>query len=378
MIVPFVNLKSQYQEIGPELRFAMNEVLESTAFAGGPYVAGFEEEFARFCGCQYAIGVGSGTEALWLTLLGLGIGPGDEVITVPNTFIATAEAITYAGAKPVFVDVEETSYNMNPDLLERAITGRTKAILPVHLYGQSADMDPIYEVANRFGLDVIEDACQAHGAEYKGRKAGSLGIAGCFSFYPGKNLGAYGEAGAVTTNSDGLRRRIATLRDHGQSRKYVHELVGWNCRMDGIQGAVLRVKLKYLAQANEARRKHAALYRELLKDLPGVLLPREMPYARHVYHLFVVRVKNRDEVLQALARRGISCGIHYPIPLHLQEAYDSMALGSGSFPVAESCAREILSLPMFPELSGEQIHHVASELKAAVASAKSELAGAAA
>ncbi len=363
MKVPFLDLKTQYRTISSEIDNALREVLESTAFAGGPFVERFEEEFARFCGCRQTIGVGNGTDALWFSLLSLGIGPGDEVITVPNTFIATAEAISFCGARPVFVDVVEQNFTMDPALLEAAITPATRAIIPVHLFGQTADMDPILEIARRHGLYVIEDACQAHGAHYKGKPAGSMGDAGCFSFYPGKNLGAYGEAGAVVTNNTDLAHSLKMLRDHGQSKKYHHGVIGWNGRMDGIQGAVLNVKLPYLPAANEARRKNAALYSELLADVAGIRLPSEMEYANHVYHLYVVRVKERDEFMKALAGKGIGCGIHYPVPVHLQEAYAFLGHGAGSFPVAESCAAEIVSLPMFPELSNEQIHYVVDAIR---------------
>src|SRR5213083_335661 len=264
MRIPFLDLKVQHDSMRDELETAIREVIDSNAFAGGPFVAKFEQDFATFCGAADAIGVGNGTDALWLSLLALGIGAGDEVITVPMTFMATAEAISYSGAKPVFVDIDERTYTLDPDLLERAITPRTKAIIPVHLFGQTAGMDAILEIARRRGLPVIEDACQAHGAEFRGRQAGSIGIAGCFSFYPGKNLGALGEAGAVVTNNDELRNKIQILRDHGQAKKYHHALIGWNARMDGIQGAVLRVKLRHLSKANDARRAHARSYYQQL------------------------------------------------------------------------------------------------------------------
>src|SRR5881396_3842028 len=275
MQVPFLDLKAHHDSMREELETAIREVIDSNAFAGGPFVAKFEQEFAAFCGAANAVGVGNGTDALWLTMLGLGIGAGDEVITVPMTFMATAEAISYCGEKPVFVDIDERTYTLDPDLLERAISPRTKAIIPVHLFGQAADMDAILEIARRRGLPVIEDACQAHGAEYRGRKAGSIGTAGCFSFYPGKNLGALGEAGAVVTNNEELRNKIQVLRDHGQVRKYHHAVVGWNARMDGIQGAALRVKLKHLDRANSARRANARLYDRQLAEVQGLLLPTE-------------------------------------------------------------------------------------------------------
>jgi len=353
-----------------ELETAIREVLDSNAFAGGPFVAKFEQDFATYCGAADVIGVGNGTDALWLSMLALGIGAGDEVITVPMTFMATAEAISYCGAKPVFVDIDERTYTLDPDLLERAISPRTKAIIPVHLFGQAADMDAILEIARRRGVPVIEDACQAHGAEYRGRKAGSIGTAGCFSFYPGKNLGALGEAGAVVTNNEELRNKIRMLRDHGQAKKYHHALIGWNARMDGIQGAALRVKLKHLDRANQARRANARFYDQHLAEVEEVILPREAEYARHVYHLYVVRVQNRDRVLQAMANRGIACGIHYPIPVHLQEAYRFLGHRKGSFPVAERCAEEFLSLPMYPELTTMQLDAVVHELKTLLRASK--------
>lgn len=362
MRVPFLDLKAQHEPLRAELDAAIRDVIDSGAFAGGPFVAKFEEDFAVFCRSPYAIGVGNGTDAIWLSLLALGIGPGDEVITVPTTFMATAEAISFAGAKPVFVDIDEETYTMDPRLVERAITPKTKAIIPVHLYGQPADMDPIMEIANRHGLFVIEDACQAHGAEYKGRMAGTIGIAGCFSFYPGKNLGAFGEAGAVITHSEELRNKIHMLRDHGQARKYHHACVGWNARMDGIQGAVLRVKLKHLANWNAVRRIRARVYDRHLCGLDNLITPKEAVYAHHVYHLYVVHLKGRDRIFQQLADAGIACGIHYPVPIHLQEAYRFLGYGEGSFPVAERCARECLALPMFPHLTAEQLEAVTKGL----------------
>ncbi len=363
MKVPFLDLKAQYKVLSNEIQVAIQDVLESAAFAGGPFVAKFEEEFAAFCDTKYAVGVGNGTDALWLTMLAYGIGPGDEVITVPNTFIATAEAISLCGAHPVFVDVDARTYTMDPRRLKQAITARTKAIIPVHLFGQTADMNSILEIAKQHRLPVIEDACQAHGAQCQGRMAGSLGVAGCFSFYPGKNLGAYGEAGAVVTNDLELAKKIKILREHGQPKKYIHSVIGWNARMDGIQGAILSVKLRHLAAANDARRAHAHRYGDLLADVEAIVLPVEAEYARHVYHLYVIRAKHRDELIERLAEREIACGIHYPVPLHLQDAYASLKIKKGSFPVAEASAQEFISLPMFPELTDEQIAYVCDELK---------------
>jgi len=367
MKVPYLDLKAQYESIRGEIGDAIQQVLDKTAFAGGPFVAQFEKEFAAFCGTRFSAGGGSGTDALWMALLGLGVGPGDEVITVPDTFIATAEAISWCGAKPVFVDVDPVTYNMDPSKVEAAVTPKTRAIIPVHLFGQMSDMDPILEIARKRKLFVIEDASQAHGAEYKGRKAGSIGDAGCFSFYPGKNLGAYGEAGAVVTNNEELDKKMRMLRDHGQAKKYYHSLIGWNARMDGIQGAVLSVKLRHLPAWTDGRRRNAAVYDELLKDVPGVATPKEAPYAKHVYHIYAIRVSNRDALIASLAEKEIYCGIHYPIPVHLLDAYKSLNLGVGSFPVAEKSAAEFVSLPMYPELTREQIAFAVSGLKESLA-----------
>jgi dTDP-4-amino-4,6-dideoxygalactose transaminase len=381
MKVPFIDLKAQYDSIQEDIQTALNKVLESTAFSGGPFVAQFEKEFAAYCGCKHAIGVGSGTDALWVTLLALGIGPGDEVITVPNSFIATAEAISYCGARPVFVDIDEQTYNMDPNKLEDYLNRRfapfasrsvpfamrsapkPKAVIPVHLFGQPADMDSIMEIAQKYGLFVVEDACQAHGAEYHGKKAGSIGNAGCFSFYPGKNLGAYGEAGAVVTNNDTLAEKIKIFRDHGQPVKYCHECIGWNARMDGFQGAVLGVKLRYLDEWNESRRRNARRYNNFLSSIEGIKIPKEAEYTRHVYHLYVIRTENRDELIRNLTEKNISCGIHYPLPIHMQKAYEFLGLQKGSFPVSEKYAGELVSLPMYPELTDEQIAYVVEEIK---------------
>lgn len=365
--VPFLDLKAQNLPLLDEIHGAIREVIDSSAFCGGPFVAQFEAEFAAYCNCRHAIGVGSGTDALWLALLAADIGPGDEVITVPSTFMATAEAITYSGAKPVFIDVDENTCTMDPAKLEKAITSKTRAVIPVHLFGQPADMDPILEIARKHNLFVLEDACQAHGATYKGRTVGTLGDAACFSFYPGKNLGAFGEAGAVVTNNDELDATIRILRDHGQIRKYHHTMVGWNGRMDGIQGAVLRVKLRHLEKGNKLRRAHAAHYTQALAEIEGVITPVEAVDRRHVYHVYAIRVAERDELMRRLAENGIGCGIHYPIPVHLQEAYRSLGHQRHAFPVAERCAAEFVSLPMFPELTTAQVEMVVQEVKEAVA-----------
>lgn len=374
MNVPFLDLKAQHAPLRAELLSAIGEVIDTCAFAGGPFVAKFETEFAAFAGAAHAVAVGNGTDALWVALLAKGIGAGDEVITVPNTFIATAEAISYTGATPVFVDIDEKTYTMDPARIERAITSRTKAIIPVHLYGQMADMDPIMEIARKHKLLVIEDACQAHGASYKGRPAGTIGDAGCFSFYPGKNLGAIGEGGATVTNDAAFAARMKVFRDHGQEKKYFHSDIGWNCRMDGIQAVALSIKLKRLAAGNEARRQHAANYTRLLNGTPNVVLPSVASYGEHVFHLYVIRVPDRDAVLESLAKSGINCAIHYPRPIHLQKAYAQLGLKAGSFPISEGTATELLSLPMYPELRREQIEHVAKELKDLMARTQAKVA----
>jgi len=364
--VPFLDLNAHHAALRGELDRAVREVIDSSAFAGGPFVEKFEADFASYCGCQHAIGVGSGTEALWLSLLACGVGPGDEVITVPNTFMATAEAITYSGARPVFVDVDDRTYTMDPAGLEEAVGSRTKAIIPVHLFGQPADMDPILEFAREYDLLVIEDAAQAHGAKYKGRKVGTLGHAGCFSFYPGKNLGAFGEAGAVVTDNLELQEKIRVLRDHGQVRKYHHTMVGWNCRMDGIQAAVMSVKLQHLESGNSLRRAHALQYDEVFDGMDEVVTPFAAPYAQHVYHIYAIRVQERDEVMWLLQEKGIQCGVHYPIPVHLQKAYRSLGYAAGALPMSERTALEFISLPMFPELTEAQVQTVALGVKEAI------------
>ncbi|MBN1104931.1 MAG: DegT/DnrJ/EryC1/StrS family aminotransferase [Deltaproteobacteria bacterium] len=367
MNVPFVDLKIQFKELEQEVMPMVREAMANAAFIGGPQVTGFEAEFAAFCGSKYCAGVNSGTDALRFALMARGVGPGDGVITVPNTFIATSEAISQAGARPVFVDIEPMTYNMDPnrleDYLKRGLTPRPKAVIPVHLYGQPADMDPILELARKYDLSVIEDACQAHGALYKGRKAGSMGAVGCFSFYPGKNLGAYGEGGAIVTQDEAIANQIKMIRDHGQARKYFHDMEGYNGRLDAIQAGVLRIKLKRLEKWNEGRRRSAALYRELLSGVQGITLPVEADYARHVYHLYVVLVDDRDALQKALGEKGIGTGLHYPQPLHLQKAYSRLGYKEGDFPVTESVARRLLSLPMFPELTREQVEYVVESVK---------------
>ena len=364
-MIPFLDLKAQYHSIKNEIDTAVIGVLESTQFVLGEEVAAFEEEFAAYCNARYGVAVNSGTSALHLALLAAGVGPGDEVITVPFTFVATVAAICYAGAQPVFIDIEPESYTMDVNQLEDVITEHTKAILPVHLYGQPADMDPILEIANRHGLIVIEDAAQAHGAEYKNRRVGSMGDLGCFSFYPGKNLGAYGEGGIVVTNNSEHAHTIRMLRDWGAERKYYHRLKGYNYRMDGVQGAILRVKLRHLEAWTEARRAHAVLYDRLLADT-GLGIPAVMPYSRHVYHVYAACVPQRDAVQQVMQSEAIQTGIHYPIPVHLQEAHTDLGYRSGDFPHSELVANEVLSLPMYPELSDENIEIVTAALRNAV------------
>ena len=364
-MIPLVDLQSQYRAIKPEIDAAVLDVFDSAQFVLGPAVSSFEKRFAAFCQTSEAIGTSSGTSALHLALLAAGVGPGDEVITVPATFVATAAAIEYAGARPVFVDVEPDYWTMDPTKIEAAITPRTKAILPVHLYGQPADMDPILEIAKGHGIPVIEDACQAHGAEYKGRRCGSMGLLGCFSFYPGKNLGAYGEGGAVTTSDPALAARIRSLRAWGEEVRYEHKHRGFNYRMDGVQGAVLGVKLNYLDGWTHARRERAAWYLRHLVDA-GVGLPTERTSCRHVFHLFIVRVPHRDAVRASLAAGGVQTGVHYPIPIHLQPAYRDLGHQAGDFPVCESAAADVLSLPIYPELTEAQVALVASSLSIAV------------
>jgi dTDP-4-amino-4,6-dideoxygalactose transaminase len=362
--VPYLDLKAQYQSIKPEIDAAISNVLDSCQFVLGSEVAAFEQEFAAYSGATECIAVNSGTSALHLALLAGGVGPGDEVITVPYTFVASVAAVTYAGARPVLVDIDPHSFNMNPAAIEAAITPRTKAIMPVHLYGQPADMDPIMEIARRRGLIVIEDAAQAHGAKYKGRPVGSIGDMTCFSFYPTKNLGAYGEGGAVTTNNREFARSIRMLRDWGQDRKYHHVVRAFNYRMEGFQGAILRVKLRHLKQWTEARRTIVSKYNRLLAD-SAVDLPQEMPWARHVYHVYTVRSDDRDALQAALLTEGIQTAIHYAVPVHLQPAYADLGYRKGALPQSETAANQVLSLPLYPELSEQAITFVAHAVRKA-------------
>jgi len=388
MNVPFVDLKTQYKQIEHEVLPMITEAMANGAFIGGPQVLNFEAEFAEFCDSAYCAGVNSGTDALRFALMAVGVEPGDEVITVPNTFIATTEAISQVGATPVFVDIDEKTYNMDPNKLKDYLrkryahdamrsassrnrfapsagrhASRPKAVIPVHLYGQPADMDPIMEIARDHNLAVVEDACQAHGALYKGRKAGSLSTVGCFSFYPGKNLGAYGEGGAIVTQDEETANKIRMLRDHGQAKKYFHDMEGYNGRLDAIQAGVLRIKLKRLSDWNQSRQENAALYNELLSGTDGITLPFEADFARSVYHLYVILVDDRDGLQTFLGDKGIATGLHYPLPLHLQKAYEHLDYKEGSFPVTEKVAKTLLSLPMFPELKQEQIEYVAASIK---------------
>ena len=409
MKVPFLDLKAQNKAIVSEVLPMITEALEEAAFIGGPNVDGFEMAFAEFCGTRFCVGVNSGTDALRFALMAAGIGPGDAVVTVPNTFIATTEAISQVGAVPVFVDVDPRTLNMDPQKLEQLLNEkypqstqlnqpnrpkgpnrpnklnkpnklfnqstnrlkpqasglkpRPKAVIPVHLYGQPADMDPILKLARDKNLIVIEDACQAHGALYGDKKAGSMGAAGCFSFYPGKNLGACGEGGAVVTDDEEICRNIRMIRDHGQEKKYFHRIEGYNGRLDAIQAGVLRIKLARLAGWNEARRRHAARYDDSLADVPQVARVGRTRSARSVYHLYVILVEERDRLQAFLQEKGIATGLHYPLPLHLQKAYAHMGHKKGDFPVTEHAADRLLSLPMYPELTSEQIDCVCTSIK---------------
>ena len=363
MQVPFMDLKSMHRPLKDEILAAWEEILDSAYFVGGKHVEAFEQEFAVACDTKYAVAVHSGTDALRLALLALGVKPGDEVITVPNTFIATTEAITQAGAKPVFVDIDPQTYNMDVTKIESAVTPNTVGVLPVHLYGQPADMDPILDIAKKKNLWVLEDACQAHLAEYKGRKAGSLGNAAAFSFYPGKNLGSCGEGGAVTTNDPKLDQKVKMLRDHGQAQKYYHDMEGYNARLSALQCAALRIKLRHLPSWTEKRRKNAYKYTKYLKGITGIKTPFVPTWANPVWHLYVILVENRDTIQSRLSEMGISTGLHYPIPLHFQKAYSYLKIDNHkhdkeTYTVTESCAKRLLSLPMFPELTEEQISYV--------------------
>jgi dTDP-4-amino-4,6-dideoxygalactose transaminase len=369
MNVPFMDLPLQYRNLKTEIDAAVGQVFTKCNFILGQELTDFERAFAEFAGAKHCIGVGSGTDALQLILRALDIGPGDEVITVANTFIATVEAITYVGATPVLVDCQAGNYLIDVDAVAKAVTKKTRAVIPVHLYGQPANIDPLLELGRARGLHVVEDAAQAHGATWRdGRRCGSVGIAAGFSFYPGKNLGAYGDGGAVTTNDEAVAAKLKLLRNWGSVVKYHHDIKGYNSRLDTVQAAVLGVKLRRLGEWNDARAKIAQRYRERLASVPGIELPAEAPWTgRHVYHLFIVRTPNRDQVIKALESSGVQTGIHYPRPVHLQKAYADLRLPEGTFPNAESTSREILSLPMFPEMTLEQADYVADTLTRIVA-----------
>jgi len=374
--VPFVDLKLQHRRIKDEIMHLVEEVIDNTQFVGGQKVSLFEETFSRYCGTRYAVGVNSGTDALRFALLASGLKPGDEVITTLNTFIATTEAISQAGGKIIFVDINESNASIDIELLENEIKNRinnghpVKAIVPVHLYGFVSDMDAILNIARKYNLIVIEDACQAHGAQYignndslKNKKAGSMGLAGCFSFYPGKNLGSCGEGGAVTTNDDNLAKTIKMIRDHGQSQKYYHDMEGYNGRLHAIQAGILTIKLKYLDEWNDKRRHHAEFYDRHFANIPEVNVVKDPPWSKGVYHLYIIKVKNRDRLQKWLNEKEIGTGLHYPVPLHLQKAYQHLGYKEGDFPISENHAKQILSLPMFPELTEEQIFYVVTMIK---------------
>jgi len=359
--IPFLDLKAQYYSIKSEIDSAIQKTLENSSFVLGPEVENLEKEFASFCGAKYAIAVNSGTAALHLSLLALGIKPGDEVITVPNTFIATAEAISHCGATPVFCDINEETYNIDENLIEGKITNKTRAIIPVHLYGNPCNMDKINEIAKKYNLSVIEDACQAHGAEYNGKKVGSLSDISAFSFYPGKNLGAYGEGGIIVTSNAELAEKCRLYRAHGENPKNTHNVIGYNYRLEGLQGAILRVKLKHLEEWNEKRRKNAEIYTKFLNGI--VITPKIREYHKSVFHVYAIRHKNRDKLREFLQMKGICTGIHYEKPIHIQNAYSFLNHKISDFPIAEKVTSEILSLPMYPEMTEAQIEYVCNSIK---------------
>jgi dTDP-4-amino-4,6-dideoxygalactose transaminase len=360
--IPLVDLKAGYQPLKSEILKVVEEVLEGMNLHIGPNVRALESEFAAYCGVKYAIGVGSGTDAILIALKSAGIKPGDEVITTPHTFFATIEAIVLAGAMPVFVDIDPVTCNIDPSQVEKKISGKTKALIPVHMYGQAADMAPLMVLAQKHGLKIVEDACQAHGAEYASKRCGSFSTAGCFSFYYTKNLGGYGEGGIITTDDPTLAEIAGKYRTHGHKSKYEHEMIAYNSRLDEVQAAILRIRLKHLEEYNASRRSIAAKYNALLKDTP-LVLPQEVKDRKHVYHLYVVRSKKRDALMQYLSESGVGTGIHYKTPVHLQEACVVYGHKKGDFPVAEGTCEEILSLPIYPELKDEQIKYVADKVK---------------
>jgi dTDP-4-amino-4,6-dideoxygalactose transaminase len=363
---PFLDLRAQYQKLRTEILQEINEVLDSSAYVLGPWVDEFEKSFARYCGIKYAIGCSSGTSALHLALRSLDIGPGDEVITVSHTFIATAWAISYCDAKPVFVDINPKTWTMDISQIESCLTSKTKAIIPVHLCGNPTEMDPILDIARRYGLIVIEDAAQAHGAKYRGKICGTIGDMGCFSFYPSKNLGAYGDAGAVVTSNPAYAERLRMLRDHAQTVKHYHDTIGYNYRMDGIQGAILAVKLRYLPEWIHSRRRIALHYNKELEGVRGIKTPFEAPGAKHVFHLYQIQLgeeRLRNELQQFLNQNGIGTGLHYPIPIHLQKAYEHLGYYKGSLPHTERAAACNLSLPIYPELADEKVKFTCKQIR---------------
>ncbi|MFW6140742.1 MAG: DegT/DnrJ/EryC1/StrS family aminotransferase [Acidobacteriota bacterium] len=362
MRVPFVDLKKQYENIKKDIHHSLEQSLKQTQFILGSRVKDFEQEFANYTQTQYAAGVASGTDALFLSLKALDIGKGDEVITAANTFIATVLSISHTGADPVLIDIDPETHTIDPSKIESCITSKTKVLIPVHLYGQMADMEFIKKIARKHNLKIIEDACQAHGAEYKGKKAGSWGDLGCFSFYPAKNLGAYGDGGMVVTNNPSLNQKLTMLREYGQTKKYHHQIKGYNSRLDTLQAAILSVKLRYLDEWNESRRNSASLYTELLSD-SKVITPEEATLCKHVYHLYVIRTPKRNELKEYLKTKGILCGIHYPVPVHLQPAFLDLGYKKGEFSITEKYAREVLSLPMYPELTNDQIRYAVKKIK---------------
>jgi dTDP-4-amino-4,6-dideoxygalactose transaminase len=360
--IPYLDLRAQIKPLRAEIDAVIARTIDNCSFVLGPDTAQFEKDFAKFCGAEHCVGFNSGTSALHVAMLLLGIGPGDEVITTPFTFVATSWAISYVGAKPVYVDIDDATFNLNPLLVERAITPRTKAVMPVHLYGQPFDVDPILAICRKHKLPLVEDAAQSHGAKYKGRTVGTFGEISCFSFYPGKNLGACGEGGALVTNNPAFAKRARSLREHGSSVRYYHDEVGFNYRMEGIQGAVLGVKLKHLEKWTRERRRVAKRYAELLADTP-LQLPPQADFAESVWHLYVVRHPRRDELKKHLDANDVGCALHYPLPLHLQKCYASLGHEPGDFPMAEKAAGECLSLPIYPELTDAQIQRVAMVVK---------------
>ncbi|OGH18556.1 MAG: hypothetical protein A3F31_05090 [Candidatus Levybacteria bacterium RIFCSPHIGHO2_12_FULL_38_12] len=362
MIINFVDLKRQNKMYKKEFIEVIEQVFDNAVFIDGEPLEQFERNFAAFCNKKYAVGLNSGTDALFLTLLSHGIGRGDEVITAPNSYIATAMTVSNVGAEPVFVDVDSKSYNIDPTKIEAAITKRTKAIIPVHLYGQPADMDPIIAIAKKYNLIIIEDCCQAHGAKYKGKKV-PAGKTGAFSFYPGKNVGAFGDGGAVVTNNWEIKEKLEYLRNDGSIKKYVHAMFGYKSRLDTLQAAILNVKLKHLDDFTQKRRQHANIYNKLLSSIPQITLPKEMEYAYHVYHIYMIQAQRRDDLGKFLKEKGVKTVIHYPTPIHLQKAYKSMGYKKGDFPISEQLAKSILSLPMFPELTYEEINYICSLIR---------------